>query len=58
MCRMFLKMYKVIFVNVNVILLPSAGRIINVSVHVKRDSYLKILSNFPLFDMSLFPNVF
>lgn len=51
-------MYKVIFVNVNVILLPSADRIINVSVHVKRDSYLKILSNFPLFDMSLFPNVF
>lgn len=55
MSRMFLRVQKVIFVNA--ILLPSAGRIIYVSVYVKRDSYLKTLSNFSLFGTDLFPNV-
>lgn len=55
MCKMFLRMDKVIFVNA--ILVPNAGRIIMVSVYVKRDSYFKILSNFSLFGMNLFPNV-
>ena len=34
MCKMFLRMNKVIFVNA--ILVPNAGRIIKVSVYVKK----------------------